>query len=379
MDYRKRITLLLGFIFLAALPIFLQWIVQYEFKRYSSGVEMVFGTEDSDYLQLMNNREFIDEEYLTSFSVEMKGTYKGNQLLIINKDKNYKKFYPYSIKEGRDLAEGEQGILISEQFSKRIFSDTNAIGRTIEISGENFLITGIYKPNILENIYNLNTERVYAYSRVLLEQDNDKYYKVLFSGKDGISGLFFKEKLREYISEGIPYTYIEESYMNDYSDYSTIISQFFRGSVFIISLLGFACITIIIYRKLKDHIKQYGVQLDSYYTKEIIYKNIDIILMEAIKMVLLIFLGIIILRFVINFKFDIPGRVLPPDYIFDFQFYSDLIANKNYSEGIYTQLYRRLLRIQSVSLLATGIFSLLLCIFILEIKKETSKCGYSDY
>ncbi len=367
---KKRILILCILILFAAIPMMIQWTVQNEFKKYLSRVEMVFESDDSNYWELWNHREYLNKRYLTSFSHELQGVYEENELAIIGKDKNYDKFYPYFIIEGRDCIEGEAEILISEDFGKKLYSKGKVVGQTIEILGNSYVITGVYGKDALENIYDSNMEVVYTSSKAITEKDNNISYRVLFSEKDGECGLFFNERLKEYILQGIPYINLNPANIYDYTDYSMIISQFFKSSVFIIEFLGFVFITIIIFRKLKDYRKQYRIQLNDYYTKEIIYKNMDTILIEAIKIVLLVFLWIIILRLVINFKFDIPGRVLPPDDIFDFKFYAGLFAKQEsyYKGGIYLQLYRRLLKIEFISFLSSCVFSVLIFIAALQLK-----------
>lgn len=367
---KKRILILFILVLFATIPAMIQWTIQNEFKKYPPRVEMVFESDDSNYWELWDYREYLNKRYLTSFSQELQGYYEENELVIVGKDKNYDKFYPYFIKEGRDCIEGEAEILISEDLSKKLYSKGKAVGQTVEILEDSYIISGIYGKGDLGKIYDSNMEVVYTSSKVITEKDNNISYRVLFSEKNGECGLFFNERLKEYILQGIPYIDLDSENIYNYTDYSMIISQFFKSSVFIIEFLGFAFITIIIFRKLKDYRKQYRIQLNDYYIKEIIYKNVDTILIETIKIVLLSFLWIIILRLVINFKFDIPGRVLPPDDIFDFKFYAGLFAKQRsyYKGGIYLQLYRRLLKIEFISFLSSCVFSVLIFIAALQLK-----------
>ncbi|MBC8588890.1 ABC transporter permease [Paratissierella segnis] len=372
---RKKILTLCILILFAGISMTFQWKVQNEFKKYPSRMEVVFEGDDTNYLELWDHRDYLNESYLTSFTLEKQVEYNGNELIIIEKDENYSKFQPYLIKDGRECKEGEHEIVISERFGEKMFPMDNPVGETVEISGDNYIISGIYEDTFLKKSYDLDEEIIYMPSSSIKEIDDDVSYRVLFSEKDGRDRLFFNERLNEYISEGIPYISLDSGLIFDYTDYSTILSQFFEGSIFLMEFLIFVLITIIILRKLKDDSKEYRLQLQDYYAKEIIMGNMDAILLEAIKLVLLIFLWAIILRFVINFKFNIPGRVLPPEDIFDFNFYVESFSQSRnyYHGGIYRKLYEKLFRIEFIGFLVSSVFSVSIFIMALKMKGSTKR------
>lgn len=336
---------------------------------------MIFEGADPNYRELWEYRGFLNESYLTSFTLEKQAQYNGDELIIIGKDENYSKFQPYLLKEGRECKDGEYEILISERFSENAFPRSEPVGETIEVSGDSYVIVGIYEEAFLKELYNLDEEIIYTSSNSIKEIDDDVYYRVLFSEKDGEYRLFFNERLNEYISEGIPYCSLDSAFIFDYTDYSTIISEFFAGSIFLMEFLVFVLITIIILRKLNTNRKEYKLQLQDYYAKEIIMGNMDAILIESIKLVLLIFSWAIMLRFVINFKFNIPGRVLPSEDIFDFNFYIELLSqSKNYyQQGIYFKLYEKLFKIEFISFLISSVFSVSVFIAALNMKGSTKR------
>ena len=107
-------------------------------------------------------------------------------------------------------------------------------------------------------------------------------------------------------------------------------------------------------------------ELEIYYLKEIIYLRISEILEEAIKLVLLIFGGIFLLQWVIKFQFNIPGKYLPINYIFDFEFYQTLTDSIKINLSSYGYFYD--MTLNKVKLLTLAFFILGIITFVLIIR-----------
>ncbi|WP_352419246.1 hypothetical protein [Proteiniborus sp.] len=167
---------------------------------------------------------------------------------------------------------------------------------------------------------------------------------------------FFKDKFIDYLKIKIPY--IDEDTLNirDYSNNNRVLAEWHKGTKLFIASLLFVLLVIIFIRKvkiIKNHVKE---ELKIHYIKEVIKLRISEILEEAIKLVVLMFGGIFLLQWIIKFQFNIPGKYLPANDIFDFKFYQNLSNATKMGLSSYGCLFDSTLN--KVKLLSLGIFIL---------------------
>lgn len=370
MNKKKIIIIIVLSILIAGFSAF-QWFIQKEFKKYSPAVEMNLKNEDLAYGNLLQQKEYINGEYVVAFTKERPITYEGKEMKITGIDDNYRKFQPLSIIYGNDLLKEQDQVLISDSLSNKLFGTDNSVGKLMNLEGKSYKVVGIYQRSSLKKIIGLDQEVLYVPLNEIQENDQRADAKILFGNKEGKNEPFFKEKLVEYLSKEIPDLHTEKLALYDYTDCPLIVSQFFYGSIFLAELLLFIFITVILIRKIKAYKNQYSMESQTKYMSEIFSENLTDILLEMIKMILLLFVWIFLLRLIIMFQFDIPGRVLPTEDIFDFKFYAQLHSKSNlyYSISSYGQIYERTLKIACMDFAFLAAASVILLGYVLRLNR----------
>lgn len=270
--------------------------------------------------------------------------------------------------------DGPGEALISESFARKNL-DTDAMeeaaGEAINISGRNYTIAGVYKipDRYGASVKESAIEQVYLFSEPM-EEIQGASCKILFSPCDNASNVFFEEELREYFTENVGY--MDNIYIDDYTDYSIIISQFQRGMVFISEFLLFIFFSVVFVRRLRLYGAELKNRLKFQYMNEILSENVSSILIELIKLIMLLFICIFLLQHIIDFQFKIPGRLLPIENIFDFEFYRELILSfrEHPVANLYEYMYRSALKVSELCLTAYIFLATAGLVFALKIKNR---------
>ncbi|MBU5427544.1 hypothetical protein KQI41_14240 [Tissierella pigra] len=205
------------------------------------------------------------------------------------------------------------------------------------------------------------------------EKDNldNHIYIISIQKTVNIEDEFFKDRFIDYLKIRVPEIDEETLNITDYSDTNRILMEWHKGiKLFIVSLL-FILIAIILVRRIKVIIKSVKKELKIYYFKEIIHLRISQILEEAIKLVLLIFSEIFLLQWIIKFQFNIPGRFLPVNDIFDREFYRNINNTTKVNLSSYGDFYN--MTLYKVRLLTFGFLILGILTFLLIITMFNSK------
>lgn len=237
------------------------------------------------------------------------------------------------------------------------------------------------EPERIELLFNSKDETL---SYILSEEEyiSERYNIDYEYKKDNICSIFiqkplddaeefFKEKFIDYLKIRIPE--LNEQVLNiaDYSHVNRVLRQWHRGVKLFIASLLFILIAIIFSKRIKNINKFIRKELDLYYLKEILSLKLNEILEETIKLVLLIFGGIFLLRWIIKFQFNIPGKYLPVSDIFDFEFYRLINGSIKMDVSSYGEFYYMTLnkvRLMTLGFLIIGIITFLLIIKLMNKK-----------
>lgn len=363
---KKRIITVIVFLIIAIVPVFLQYKIIKGFDQYPPRAEMYFENY-SLYEKLQEEEAYLREKYIVSFVFEESAEYMEHKIKLIYKDENYIKFYPYDI-EGENLNDRDQA-LISKGFSEKYLNGLNSVGQNIDISGKTYKISGIYTTSALENMSKSDSHAVYISSKP--KESKESSYKILFSPKNKTPGIFFKEELKEYVFANIEYSDYG-TYINDCTDYMTVVSQFYRGMFFVAAFLLFIFISLMLIGKLKHYGVELRFRLKTQYVNEIFLENVNNILIELIKLIIVLFLWIFLLRWIVSFQFEIPGRFLPVEDIFDFNFYGELYfsSKQHFSSELYDNLYKVALRLSRACFISYVIFAVAAFAAALNLKRS---------
>lgn len=182
---------------------------------------------------------------------------------------------------------------------------------------------------------------------------------------------FFKEKFIDYLKFKIPHLNEEDLNITDYSHANRVLIEWHRAAKLFIASLLFILISIIFLKRIKIINKCVKKDIEIYYLKELIHLRLSEILEETIKLVLMVFGGIFLLQWIIKFQFNIPGKYLPANDIFDFKFYGMLNNGVKMNLSSYGQFHD--ITLNKVKLLTFAFLILSIAAFLLIIKMFNNK------
>lgn len=368
---KKRIALVVGLLIVLLVIFFFQKKIIDDFSLKSERIELFFDMDNEILPFILSEEEYIGERYKYALYIEKEVVLNEKPLTIIAVDKNYYELEPIEFIYGENTFLKETQIIISDKLAKEKYGNVNPIGKSIGIEGKIYEIVNIYKTN--KNHIFLKGRNDIAYIDYEYAKNNlNNYISIISIQKPmGSKEEFFKEKFIDYLRFRNPGLNEEILDITDYSDANRVLIEWHRGTKLFIASLLFILIGMIFLRKIKvidDLVKK---DLKSYYLKEIILLRINEILEETIKLVLLLFGGIFLLQWIINFQFNIPGKYLPTNDIFDFQFYQLLNNSNKKNLSSYGHLYN--ITLEQVKLLTLGFLILALITFLLIMRMINNK------
>ncbi|MDU5080055.1 ABC transporter permease [Tissierella carlieri] len=366
MRNKKEIVLVLGLIVILAFMFFFQKSLIDEFSLIPQRVELSFDKDSEALPFILSEEQYINESYKYVLYIEKDTVLNEKSLTAMGIDKNYYELESMEFIYGENIFLNENQIIISDRLAKERYGGVNPIGKMIEIEGESYEIIDIYKINGSNMLIRDKKDIVYI-DYEYAKNNLDNYISIISIQKPAsIEDEFYKDKFIDYLKFRIPEINKEALNIMDYSDTNRVLMEWHRGTkLFIVSLL-FILIAIIFLRRIKMINRCVKKELEIYYLKEIIYLRISEILEEAIKLVLLIFGGIFLLQWVIKFQFNIPGKYLPINDIFDFEFYQTLTDSIKINLSSYGYFYD--MTLNKVKLLTLAFFILGIITFVLIIR-----------
>lgn len=212
---------------------------------------------------------------------------------------------------------------------------------------------------------------VEKYSLGYEEYVDEEIIMVSIQKLNNIEDEFFKDRFVDYIKLKIPQLEQEQLNMIDYSNTIRILKAWYDGTKLLLACQLFILTMIILTKRIKIINKYVKKDLIRYYPEEIIKVRTNAILEDVIRLSLLIFIGIFLLRWIINLQFNIPGNYLPANNIFDFNFYRSISNVRKTNLSNYGNLYYNILN--KVRLFTLGSCILSSITFLLIIKKPNYK------
>lgn len=367
MKNKKKFILLLVLIPILLLIYFSQKRVIDNFSMIPQRVEMSFDSDNKLLDYILSEKEYISENYMYALYIEKEIVLDEKPLMTIGINEDYRESETLELLNGRDSHLSNGQIIISDILSKERYGTVDSIGETMELEGNTYEIIGIYKAN--EN--NIVYENDIVYIDYEDAKDNlDDYASIISIIKPSITDdEFFKDRFIDDLMFKLPDVNEELLNIRDYSDASRVLMEWHRGIKLLTFTLLAILIAIVIIKRIKRVIYNLKRDLQLNYLSEIVSLRINEILGENIILALLIFSEIFLLRWIIRFQFNIPGRYLPANDIFDFNFYRTLADSMNISR--YGDLYN--ITLSKVKLLALLFFIISIVIFVLITKMLSSQ------
>lgn len=376
---KKRIILVVGLVMVLLAIFFFQKKLIDDFSLKSERIELFFDMDNEILPFILSEEEYIGERYKYALYIEKEVVLNEKPLTIIAVDKDYYKLQPIELIYKKSTFFNETQIIISDRLAKENYGNVNPIGKSIEIEGNNYEIVNIYKTN--KNHIFLKDRNDIAYIDYEYAKNSLNNYTSIISIQKPTSSEeeFFKEKFIDYLRFRNPELNEETLNIRDYSDTNRVLIELHRGTKLFIAFLLFILIGVIFIRRIKFINKSIKKDLETYYLKEIIYLRASEILEEAIRLVLLIFGGIFLLQWIIKFQFNIPGKYLPVNDIFDFEFYQLLNSHIKTNLSSYGHLYNITLDRVKMLTLGFAILSLITFLFIIRIINNKMLGGRDKY
>lgn len=376
---KKRIILVVGLVMVLLTIFFFQKKLIDDFSLKSERIELFFDMDNEILPFILSEEEYIGERYKYALYIEKEVVLNEKPLTIIAVDKDYYKLQPIELIYKKSTFFNETQIIISDRLAKENYGNVNPIGKSIEIEGNNYEIVNIYKTN--KNHIFLKDRNDIAYIDYEYAKNSLNNYTSIISIQKPTSSEeeFFKEKFIDYLRFRNPELNEETLNIRDYSDTNRVLIELHRGTKLFIAFLLFILIGVIFIRRIKFINKSIKKDLETYYLKEIIYLRASEILEEAIRLVLLIFGGIFLLQWIIKFQFNIPGKYLPVNDIFDFEFYQLLNSHIKTNLSSYGHLYNITLDRVKMLTLGFAILSLITFLFIIRIINNKMLGGRDKY
>ena len=333
-------------------------------------MELSFDKDSETLPLILAEEQYISERYKYTLHIEKNTVLNEKPLTVIGIDKNYYELGSIEFIYEENSFPNENQIIISDRLAKEMDVGVNPIGKNIEIEGKNYEIINTYKTKG-SSIF-IKNRRDIAYIDYEYAKNNlYNYISIISIQKPVGNEEFFKEKFIDYLKFKIPELNEEVLNIADYSDTNRILIEWHRTTKLFIASLLFILIVMVCTRRIKTINRWIKKDLEIYYLREIIHLRITEILEETIKLVLLIFGGIFLLQWIIKFQFNIPGKYLPVDDIFNFKFYQTLADSIKISPSSYGYFYD--LTLNKVKLLTLAFFILGIITFVLIIKMINNK------
>jgi len=364
----KKIGVVLCVVFLALLIVLQVYVVK-SFKAFPGRTEISLEGDEGQKFSI-EDIEPLNEDFLISWIKEKNISIDNNEICVILADENYPKFWNFNMTGGKWFSENKDEAVISNELSVKLFNTEDVVGKEIDLSGISYTISGVYEEKRLYKKADSESERIYVPLNSNFDKSNIDVSRLLVTGKGGKCERFFTEKFAEELSLYTGAENYKNCRIEDMTKSKDIISQFLTGYIFIIQLLLFIFICRLFISDFKHYFHRYKVESEKKYLGEIISQNTTEILITTIKWTVMVFASIFLVRRIIDFQFYVPGKYLPPDYIFDFKFYSGTFLQKTEIPSMlisnYQNLYINAFHLCTVISVAEIFLSLVLYLILWE-------------
>jgi len=336
-----------------------------EMVRVSDANTITFG----DLKQL---KKEADAEKISGYSemialVSNKAGVRKDGTKIVMIDEDFPSVYKYELIAGGFpdadlLRKGKAYAVISDQLALGLFMSIDVVGNEIEIMGDKFTVSGVYKSkgSIFWKLSGDGFDRVFIpYTSIdgcmeipvdilaLLRKQNHPITDVK-ARIDAITG----QKASSY-----------EIY--DHMTSLVVSRQYFDLLIFIVGIAAISFTLAFLTKCAVCVIRLYKKQSSIYYTKDLLKADFRRIL-GILSLFLISAAGIVLIFHMIRFRFIIADKYIPEDNIFDMQFYVNAAIKDSIKANSYKINVRSMIVHYQKSVMYINIFcSLLISVFII--------------
>lgn len=352
---------------------------------YSVEFVRLLDTPDSvKFDDLAKLEDYIGEEDVSGYKETITGVSNKyglytNGVKLVQINENYSCFYRNKMIEGsfpdeQAINRGDYLAVISNVLAVRLYKSTNAIGNEIDIQGERFTVSGVYKgrDSILASICGDGFDRVFVPYKCVFNEGRD-IISILTLAKDtGITVAGFEEDLKAKLDVDL------SAY--DAVDIPTlliVLSQYNRLFVFISGILVAIYILVFMIKHVKKVARRLKIGMDADYSIGIL-KAEKKHLIADLSVFFICGLVIFIIIYFIRFRLYISNDYIPDDNIFDIKFYFERLMNgirtdnsfPDRSYSLIENAYRNLLYLNLSCLSAASILLIVTFSFFNLLKKS---------
>ncbi len=286
-------------------------------------------------LESLINRSGLNYSYQCEAEAYIKAGSKGYPVKRVLSGRNLSGFLGLrmlkgSFFNGSQHEYGKKVAVISETLAEKLYMTNNVLGNEVEISGIRYKVTGVYQNrNTPFSILSSDgIERIYVPFESLTGYKDLTIETVFLKGQSLQEEIFRTDKVNSLLKQaGVNTDYYR---LKDFYDSPVFISQPLSAFIFFVGILIMIILAKGTVRYIKGGISNFEQRMKAGYLFEVI---------KSSKLGILIFLtgaafllcGIAAVFFMVRFKGSIPYQYIPPDNIFDFQFYGSLIREALYN------------------------------------------------
>ena len=267
-----------------------------------------------------------------SFMKEEAGLAGAIPVNVVITDGNYRLYLDFALQQGsfftRRASEiGLNSAVISDKLASALFGPEEAVGSLFSLSGIEYMVCGVYRVGGLYGFLSADgLETVYVPHR----SGFDAAYAAESGVKliclppgDSISSAFLADITRDELRAISPN--IDNYVVNDYTGAGVTVKQFTRIGGFALAVLLVAALARLAYWIAADMVRFFQGALQSSYMKDLLREN-ALHLTERAAMLAAIAVAAAVLVSAARFEIYVPGWLMPPESLFDFAFYKQLIA-----------------------------------------------------
>lgn len=225
---------------------------------------------------------------------------------------------------------GKKVAVISETLAEKLYMTNNILGNEVEISGIKYKVTGIYQSRNtpFSILASDGVERIYVPFESFTGYKDLTIETVFLKGQNLQEESFRTNKVNSLLKqEGVNTDYYK---LKDFYDSPVFISQPLSAFIFFAGILIMITLAKATVKYIKDGISSFGRRMNAGYFLEVI-KNSKLGILIFLTGAALLLCCICAVFFMVRFKGSIPYLYIPPDNIFDFQFYGNLIKEAFYN------------------------------------------------
>lgn len=331
---------ILIFLFLILL-ILLQSYVTSNFAYIPGRLEITFLDGDHEESFFKVTQSLDNDGFLISFIREQEIHINSQPVIVYQTDQNYRHFGDFKLLKGQWFSDRNKQAVISKNLSLEIYGAEDGVGREILLEGHAYTVVGIYENNSVLDKIRKGQDAIYVPRDSGLEIFGGETSRLLVASNKDSTKHFLKEKFMETLYREDSALDAEGLLMKDMSKAGEIPRQLFKGYIFILECLVAIWLLQCFLIDFKIFVGKYKEAMKTQYLKEAMAEHLTAILITAIKWTVMVFIGMFLLREIIYFQLELPGEWLPPDYIFDIEFYQKTVFNQkitafpSYYEGLY--------------------------------------------